>query len=197
MIDLASGLVAGAHQLPSPNYDERPEGAVIDLLVVHAISLPPGEFGGPHIDRLFTNQLDPTAHPYFEGLQDLRVSAHLLVRRDGTLVQYVPLHKRAWHAGASCFGDRERCNDFSIGIELEGDDYTPFTTEQYRVLGSVCRQLLAAYPALHHDRIVGHSDIAPGRKTDPGPYFDWVRLHQEIQRPSSDARFDKGVPSCA
>ncbi len=196
MIDPVSGLVAGALQLPSPNCDERPAGAIIDLLVIHNISLPPGQFGGGYIDALFTNTLDCSAHPYFERLRGLRVSSHLLIRRDGTLVQYVPLHLRAWHAGVSCFEGRERCNDFSIGIELEGCDDKPFTAKQYRRLIPLCRQLLKTYPALTPQRIVGHSDIAPGRKTDPGPYFDWERLRAGLSA-GIDEHNDKGITTCA
>jgi N-acetyl-anhydromuramoyl-L-alanine amidase len=180
MIDPISGLVAGAQQCRSPNYDERPGGSDIELLVIHNISLPPGRFGGRYIDALFTNSLDCEAHPYFDGLRGLCVSAHLLIRREGELVQFVPLHKRAWHAGVSSFQGRERCNDFSIGIELEGCDEEPFTELQYRRLLPLCRALIATYPKLGVGRIVGHSDIAPGRKTDPGPHFDWTRLRMEL-----------------
>jgi AmpD protein len=172
-----AGRLAPARYLPSPNCDMRPPECVIDLLVVHGISLPPGEYGGPWIDALFTNTLDPAAHPYFREIAPLRVSAHVLIRRDGEAVQYVPFEQRAWHAGASRYGGRECCNDFSIGIELEGDDDHPYDAAQYRVLAGVCRALIRAYPTLSPPRIVGHSDIAPGRKTDPGPYFDWPRLH--------------------
>jgi len=175
-IDTASGLIEGARQVPSPNFDERPGSADPDLLVVHGISLPPGQFGGPWIDRLFTNTLPPDEHPYFSDIAHLAVSSHVLIRRDGELVQYVPLHLRAWHAGESCFDGRERCNDFSIGIELEGADDVPYTDIQYRILGKLVRALLAAYPSISAERIVGHSDIAPGRKTDPGDAFDWERL---------------------
>jgi len=169
-----SGWLAEARQVPSPNWDLRPSDAAIDLLVIHNISLPPGEFGGPWIDALFQNRLNPAAHPYFATLQGLRVSAHLLIRRDGVLVQYVPLHLRAWHAGQSRFHGRANCNDFSIGIELEGSDTCPFTEPQYRTLAQVTRDLLGQYPAITSERITGHSDIAPGRKTDPGPLFDWT-----------------------
>lgn len=175
-IDIATGLVEGARQVPSPNCDERPEQGDPELLVVHGISLPPGQFGGPWIDRLFTNTLPSEEHPYFSEIAHLAVSSHLLIRRDGELVQYVPLHLRAWHAGESCFDGRERCNDFSIGIELEGMDDIPYTDSQYRVLGKLVGALLAAYPSISPERIVGHSDIAPGRKTDPGDAFDWERL---------------------
>ena len=176
-IDPDSGLLDTAHQRPSPNCDERPPGSDIDLLVIHAISLPAGEFGGPWIDDLFCNSLDPAAHPDFEAICELRVSAHALIRRDGSITQYVPFHRRAWHAGQSCHGGREHCNDFSIGIELEGCDAQPFAAIQYARLAELARSLFVAYPHINPQRITGHSDIAPGRKTDPGPYFDWQRLH--------------------
>ena len=172
---IVSGWLAPARRLPSPNHDERPAGTVVDLLVVHGISLPPGEFGGPWIDALFTNRLDPAAHDYFRDICTLRVSAHVLIRRDGEVVQYVSFDRRAWHAGQSSFGGRERCNDFSVGIELEGCDDQPYGDAQYLALAAVTRALMQAYPAIEPARIVGHSDIAPGRKTDPGPCFDWSR----------------------
>ena len=174
---LPGGLLAGARQCPSPNCDPRPPETDIDLLVVHGISLPPGEFGSCAIDQLFTNCLDPTRHSAFQDIHSLRVSAHLLIQRDGELVQYVPLEQRAWHAGVSCFRDRERCNDFSIGIELEGTDDTPYDHRQYTRLATVVRAIQTAYPGITRDRIVGHCDIAPGRKTDPGPAFDWARFY--------------------
>jgi AmpD protein len=167
------GWLRGARRVPSPNCDERPAGARIDLLVIHAISLPPGVFGGDSIERLFLNRLDPAAHPYFAGIAHLRVSSHLLVRRDGDLVQYVPLQLRAWHAGQSSFQGQERCNDFSIGIELEGTDEIPYEPAQYQTLATVTRRLRSRFPGITPERIVGHSDVAPGRKTDPGPAFDW------------------------
>jgi len=162
-----------ARQLPSPNCDERPPGAAINLLVIHGISLPPGEYGGPEIDQLFTNCLDPAAHPYFRDVAHHKVSSHLLIRRDGEVVQYVPFHKRAWHAGESCYAGCPACNDFSIGIELEGLDEEAYTPEQYDRLVEVTRVLVNAFPELSSGRIAGHSDIAPQRKTDPGPAFDW------------------------
>ncbi len=174
--EIRDGWLAGARRVPSPNCDERPSGGEPELVVVHGISLPPGVFGGPHIDALFTNTLDPDAHPFFAEIQDLRVSAHLLIRRDGALVQYVPFHRRAWHAGVSRFQGRERCNDFSIGIELEGTDAVPYEAAQYQVLARVIRLLAATYPGIGPGRVVGHCHIAPGRKTDPGPAFDWTRL---------------------
>lgn len=175
-VHLPDGLIPQARQLPSPNHDARPDGSVVDLLVIHAISLPPAEFGGPYIDQLFTNCLTADAHPYFAGLQGLRVSSHLLIRRDGELVQYVPLARRAWHAGVSRWGGRSACNDFSIGIELEGCDDRGFAEAQYLRLHAVVRAIRAAYPAITPERVVGHCHIAPERKTDPGPYFDWQRL---------------------
>lgn len=181
-VDPVTGLVAGARQVPSPNSDERPAGVLPDLIVVHGISLPAGEFGGPWIDALFTNALDAGAHPSFAGIAPLRVSAHLLVRRDGTLVQYVPLTRRAWHAGVSSHCGRDACNDFSIGIELEGADDVPYEPVQYRVLAGLVAALRRACPSLVHAPVVGHSDIAPGRKSDPGPSFDWGRLAQHIER---------------
>ncbi len=157
----------------SPNHDARLRGTKITLLVVHAISLPPGRFGGDAIERLFTNRLDPAAHPYFREIAELRVSSHFLIRRDGELVQFVPLSRRAWHAGASSWRGRSRCNDFSIGVELEGVDDGPFTPRQYARLASLIDSLKARFPLRD---IAAHSDIAPGRKTDPGPGFDWPRL---------------------
>ncbi len=168
--------LAGARRLESPHQDARPDPADISLVVIHGISLPPGEFGGAWIDRLFTNTLDPTAHPYFAVIAGLRVSAHVLIRRDGELVQYVPFDRRAWHAGASSYRGRSGCNDFAIGIELEGTDITPYTDHQYAGLNAVLAALFAHYPGLGPNRLAGHSDIAPGRKTDPGASFEWARL---------------------
>ena len=179
-IDSVSGLVGGARQVPSPNCDERAEGCAPEVLVIHAISLPPGRYGGPGIEQLFTNCLDPGGHPYYTEIASLKVSAHLLVRRDGEVVQFVPLGRRAWHAGASWCEGRPRVNDFSIGIELEGCDDEPFTDAQYRTVAQVTRALLTHYPAMRRDRIYGHEDIAPGRKTDPGPHFDWPRYLASI-----------------
>jgi AmpD protein len=175
-IDTTSGLLDLARQCRSPNCDDRPEGTSPELLVVHGISLPPGEFGGPEIEQLFTNTLDWDAHPYFAEIRGLEVSSHALIRRDGEVVQFVPFTKRAWHAGESFFRGRTCCNDFSIGIELEGDDDTPYTDRQYAALTSVTRAVLEAYPRISGREIAAHSDIAPGRKTDPGPAFDWLRL---------------------
>ena len=181
-IDQTTGLLDAARQRPSPNHDERPAGMAVDLIVVHGISLPPGEFGGPWIDALFTNTLDPAAHPYFQTIAGLQVSAHLLIRRDGALVQYVPFHCRAWHAGASSFAGRACCNDFSIGIELEGADSIPYDGRQYAPLAAVIAALRTAYPTLTPERLAGHADIAPGRKTDPGPAFDWERLRRLLSQ---------------
>lgn len=180
----AEGWLARARVCRSPNFDARPDPADISLLVIHNISLPPGQFGGAYIDQLFTNSLDAAAHPYFAQIHTLRVSSHLLIDRHGRLTQYVPLRARAWHAGASTFEGRERCNDFSIGIELEGSDERPFTQKQYQRLISVTRLLLQAFPRLTSARITGHSDIAPGRKTDPGPHFDWARYRAALRAPA-------------
>ena len=177
-VDVATGVLAEARQLPSPNCDDRPAGVTVDLIVIHGISLPPGQFGDGWIDDLFTNRLNPIAHPYFAEIASLHVSAHLLIRRSGELVQYVPFHRRAWHAGRSTFQGRENCNDFAIGIELEGDDTTPYADCQYDLLVVIIRALCDAYASVTPDRIAGHCDIAPGRKTDPGPAFDWARLKQ-------------------
>ena len=168
-------LLDGAQQRPSENRDERPPDGPVDLLVIHSISLPPGEFGGPWIDDLFLNRLDPEAHPYFRDIAGLRVSCHLLIRRDGQMIQYVPLNRRAWHAGESRFCGREGCNDFSIGIELEGADDQPFTDAQYTALIQATRQIVGLFPAICRSRITSHAAIAPERKTDPGPHFDWQR----------------------
>ena len=176
MRDTDSDWLVDVRRVESPNCDARPVGCEISLLVVHGISLPPGEFGGHWIDDLFTNRLDPAAHPFFREVATRRVSSHILIRRDGEMVQYVPFSQRAWHAGASCFGSREACNDFSIGIELEGTDDIPYTDAQYRRLAGLIRRLRRAYPQILRENIVGHCDIAPGRKTDPGPVFDWRRL---------------------
>ena len=179
-LDGDTGWLAEVRRIPSPNSDERPVGCGIDLIVVHNISLPPGEFGGDHVDALFTNALDPSAHPYFADIAELRVSAHLLIDRKGNLTQYVPFTQRAWHAGESCFGDRQRCNDFSIGIELEGTDELPYEDVQYERLAMVIRTLMRVWPEITPGRIVGHQEIAPERKTDPGRAFDWQRLRGMI-----------------
>lgn len=168
------GWLFDARRLPSPNCDERPADEPVRLVVIHAISLPPNEFGGPEIIQLFTNHLDPEAHPYFKEIAGLRVSAHFLVRRDGELIQFVPCSLRAWHAGASNWMGRENCNNFSIGVELEGCDQRPFEDAQYLTLNQLLAELGQCYAI---EGVVGHSDIAPGRKTDPGPCFDWHRVH--------------------
>lgn len=167
------GWLTGIRQTTSPNFDCRPPDEVVSLLVIHAISLPPGEFGGNAVMEFFTNRLNAAAHPYFRGIADRRVSAHFFIRRDGEVIQLVSCLERAWHAGVSCWQGRDRCNDFSLGIELEGDDDTPFTAEQYRSLNRLIAALRGRYPI---KAIVGHADIAPGRKTDPGPWFDWSQL---------------------
>ncbi|AHB71753.1 1,6-anhydro-N-acetylmuramyl-L-alanine amidase AmpD [Cronobacter malonaticus] len=182
-MQVKDGWLVDARHAPSPHHDCRPEDEAPSLLVVHNISLPPGEFGGPWIDALFAGTLDSQAHPYFAGIAHLRVSAHCLIRRDGEIVQYVPFNKRAWHAGVSCYQGRERCNDFSIGIELEGTDVQPYTDAQYRQLAAVTRTLISLYPAMKN-HMTGHSDIAPERKTDPGPAFDWTRFRALVADPS-------------
>jgi N-acetyl-anhydromuramoyl-L-alanine amidase len=174
----ADGWLPGAVFVASANCDDRPADTEVVLVVVHAISLPPGEFGGDAIERLFTNRLDPAAHPYYHDIHALRVSAHFLIRRDGTLIQFVPCTRRAWHAGASEWRGRQRCNDFSIGIELEGCDERPFEDRQYAALARLIRVLRRS---LAIEDIVGHADIAPGRKTDPGPHFDWPRLRRLLR----------------
>ena len=187
-IDAATGLLVGARQVLSPFFDERPPGTVPELLVVHGISLPPGEFGGPWIDRLFTGTLPSEAHPEFRERATLRVSAHVLIRRDGEPVQYVPFGARAWHAGKSEYRGRSSCNDFSIGVELEGTDDTPYTDAQYQTLSALAEALLASYPTLSAEHIVGHSDVAPGRKTDPGPSFDWARFRAQLAKRTPGAK---------
>jgi len=176
-LDAITGLLTEIEYHCSPNQDERPDKDDINGIVIHNISLPPGDFGGGWIDDLFLNKLDPKAHPYFKKIADLRVSAHLLIRRDGEIIQYVPFHQRAWHAGASCWNGRERCNDFTIGIEMEGCDEQTFEQAQYQQLSKVIKALNQSYPKLTTKTIIGHQDIAPGRKTDPGPFFDWQYLH--------------------
>jgi N-acetyl-anhydromuramoyl-L-alanine amidase len=177
-VDLESGLMRGARQVPSPNYDARPPGVEADLIVVHGISLPPGDFGGPWIEQLFLNTLPLDMHPYFAEIGELRVSSHLLVARDGALTQFVKFTDRAWHAGQSSYNGRAACNDFSIGVELEGVDTLDYEAAQYDTLAEVVSALCDAYPRLSTDRVVGHSDISPGRKTDPGPAFDWERARR-------------------
>ncbi len=181
-IDPEAGWIDGARAVVSPNRDARPPGCPPELIVVHGISLPPGEFGGGWIDRLFTNTLPEDAHPYFAEIAALRVSAHVLVDREGALTQYVAFHERAWHAGESAHCGRTACNDFGVGIELEGTDDVPYTGAQYATLAGVVAALRQTYPTLRGADIVGHSDVAPGRKTDPGPSFDWARLRALLER---------------
>ena len=176
-IEQQTGLLQDVVYRCSPNQDARPDLSDITGIVIHNISLPPGEFGGGWIDDLFMNQLDPTAHPYFQTIADLTVSAHVLIRRNGDVMQYVPFHQRAWHAGASNLDGRERCNDFTIGIELEGSDDQYYELVQYEKLAGVVASLCECYPELNTQQIKGHSDISPGRKTDPGAYFDWEKLY--------------------
>jgi len=179
-VDTEAGRIEPARQCPSPNQDERPFGTEPTLIVVHGISLPPGVFGGPEIEQLFMNRLDWDLHPYFGQIRGAKVSSHLLIRRDGEVVQFVPLTHRAWHAGDSTFRGKSCCNDFSIGIELEGQDDTPYEPRQYEVLIEILRALFGCYPKLSARKIAGHSDISPGRKTDPGPAFDWLRLYDGL-----------------
>ena len=180
-IDTATGLLAGVRQVLSPHCDARPGGAAAELIVIHGISLPPGEFGGPWIDRLFTGNIPADAPASLRDVAGLRVSAHALVRRDGALTQYVGFGRRAWHAGQSAYRGRTACNDFSIGIELEGTDTTPYAEAQYDSLAELTALLLATYPSLSSERIAGHSDIAPGRKSDPGAAFDWERFRARLR----------------
>jgi AmpD protein len=182
-LDPATGWCKTARRCPSPNFNARPAGVCIDLLVIHGISLPAGHYGGPFIEALFLNQLDPHAHASFADLRDLRVSAHFLIRRDGALVQFVSTDDRAWHAGVSSFEGRSGCNDFSIGIELEGCDDEPYELLQYERLIGLTRVLCATYPGITPQRIVGHCDIAPGRKTDPGARFDWSGYRAGLTQP--------------
>lgn len=174
----AQGWLSGVRRVVSPNHDARPARTPIELLVIHNISLPPNEYGGDAVERFFTNTLDHAEHPYYEQLKGVRVSSHFLVRRDGRVIQFVPCNKRAWHAGVSTWRGRSRCNDFSIGIELEGSDFEPFTERQYAALARLTRRLRRAYPIVD---VVGHSDIAPERKTDPGPFFDWERYTARLK----------------
>jgi len=172
-IDTNTGLLKNVKFIASPNFNEREPHNEIDLLVIHGISLPPGQFGGNDVEDFFTNTLNTQLHPFFEEIKDLHVSSHLLIKRTGDIIQFVPFTKRAWHAGVSSFCGREKCNDFSIGIELEGTDEVPYEPIQYIALADVTKALMEAYPGISTDRIVGHCDIAPGRKTDPGPFFEW------------------------
>ncbi len=178
LLNPLSGWIEGIQQLASENFNQRPDGE-ISLLVIHNISLPPGEFGTGMVDALFTNRLPVDHHPFFQEIKDLRVSAHFLIERDGHIKQYVSCLDRAWHAGISCFQEHDNCNDFSIGIEMEGTDDQPFTEQQYASLLLLVHELQRHYPLITNERICGHSDIAPGRKTDPGPFFDWSRLQRQ------------------
>ena len=175
-LDDKARWIAGVTRRPSPNQDARPADCSVDLVIVHGISLPPGEFGGDAIDALFLRRLQPQGHPYFSQIAHLRVAPHLLIRRDGELIQYAAFDRRAWHAGESEFCGRKACNDFSVGIELEGSDHVPYTDIQYQILNEVLVALRWRWPHLTPDRVVGHSDVAPQRKTDPGPAFDWSRI---------------------
>lgn len=185
IIDSTTGWIDGVRRVASPNFDERPPGTELALIVVHGISLPPGEFGNRWIDRFFCNELPADADPYFATICTIKVSSHLLIARDGTLTQYVPFDKRAWHAGRSSYCGRSACNDFSIGIELEGTDELPYARAQYVALAEAVAALRRRYPSLRSAEIVGHSDIAPGRKTDPGPAFDWAALRELLTESSA------------
>jgi AmpD protein len=180
VVNPQSGLISPARQCLSPNRDARPNAASLDMVVLHGISLPPGEFGGGEIEALFLNQLDRNAHSYFGEIRGMEVSAHLLIRRDGELVQFVPFTERAWHAGESQFRGRSHCNDYSIGIELEGEDDTSYDERQYPVLAAVLKAVLTSYPGISLRELAGHCDVSPGRKSDPGPAFDWLRLYDAL-----------------
>jgi len=180
LMTIKQGWLSSVAQLISPNTDKRPSPEEVSLLVIHNISLPPEQFGGPYIAQFFANRLDISEHPYFAEIGHLRVSSHLLIDRDGEFIQFVPFHDRAWHAGVSEFDGRSNCNDFSIGIELEGCDYVPYTDAQYQALVQVTKTIRLYFPLITEDRIVGHCDIAPERKTDPGPAFDWARYQKEL-----------------
>lgn len=181
-MNISPSWLPNTRHCPSPNCDDRPTGSPVDLLVIHNISLPPKQFGGSWIEDFFLNRLNPSQHPYFREINHLRVSAHFLIRRDGEILQFVPLHKRAWHAGESCFQGRSCCNDFSIGIELEGADDIPYTDSQYQNLARLSKTIMELFPAIRKEHITGHEDIAPDRKTDPGPAFDWPRYLSLLER---------------
>ena len=185
IVDRETGWILDVRRVPSPNYDDRPIGADLGLIVVHGISLPPGEFGNGWIDCLFCNDLPADVHPFFAAIQGIEVSSHVLIARDGAVTQYVPFDRRAWHAGRSEYCGRAACNDFSVGIELEGTDDLPYASVQYRVLAELIAALRRSYPSLRDAEVVGHSDIAPGRKTDPGPAFDWALLERELEAASA------------
>ncbi|MDO8954259.1 MAG: 1,6-anhydro-N-acetylmuramyl-L-alanine amidase AmpD [Gammaproteobacteria bacterium] len=177
----ASGWIENIGHCPSPNYGQRPEGMAVDLLVIHNISLPPGEFGGKYIEDFFQNKLDSTKDPYFKTIKDLKVSAHFLIKRDGDIVQFVSVNDRAWHAGVSSFEGRDNCGDFSIGIELEGTDTIDFNEAQYQSLVKLTQTIMNSFPDITLNKITGHSDIAPGRKTDPGPHFNWNAYRERLK----------------
>jgi AmpD protein len=185
-IEKSTGILQGARYIPSPNFNARPEHEEISLLVIHNISLPPGEFSGDFVQAFFLNKLDTSQHPYFEQIAGLKVSSHLYIRRSGELWQFVPLHKRAWHSGESSYLNKSNCNDYSIGIELEGNDTHAYTEEQYLKLAGITSTILKLYPAITLERIVGHSDIAPLRKTDPGPSFEWDHYKKLVSKLLAD-----------
>lgn len=181
-IDPVTSLINDVTYVPSPNFNQRPADTDIDLLVVHGISLPPGEFGGDCVEKLFCNTLDHSSHPSFSDLEGLEVSAHVFIRRDGEIIQFVPFNERAWHAGQSIFDGRENCNDYSIGVEVEGADNISYTINQYQQLALLSTCLMRHYPGINSDRIKGHCHVAPGRKTDPGPAFDWVLFQSLLEK---------------
>lgn len=183
---IENGWFEKARRVPSPNFNQRPIRDDVSLLVIHNISLPPGVFGGDQVERFFTNRLGADEHPYFANIADVRVSAHAYIRRQGEIVQFVPFHQRAWHAGRSEYQGRPECNDYAIGVELEGTDTQPYTDEQYDALAMLTAALLSAYPQMSSERITGHSTIAPQRKTDPGPSFDWDRFHTLLQKQQAE-----------
>ena len=180
IINIKDNLIEGVTFHSSPNFDSRPKDTDISLIVIHSISLPPGKYGGNEIKDFFLNELDTSNHEYFESIKNLKVSSHILIKRTGETLQFVPFNKRAWHAGISSYLGKENCNDYSIGIELEGTDDSEFTDEQYNSLKNLTSSLIRSYPNLSKDRLVGHSDIAPGRKSDPGIFFDWKRLIVDV-----------------
>lgn len=184
-MEIIDHWLTSARRVPSPNYNQRPQGE-ISLLVVHNISLPPGQFSNNYVEQFFQNQLDSSAHPYFEEIAELQVSSHLYIKRTGDVVQFVPFDQRAWHAGRSSHGHRVECNDYSIGIELEGTDTLPYDDAQYQALNKVCEVLMATYPAITPSRITGHEFIAPQRKTDPGTAFDWQKLFMSLANKKKD-----------
>jgi N-acetyl-anhydromuramoyl-L-alanine amidase len=179
-VNSKTGLIEPANYQPSPHHDDRPTGVAVDMIVIHGISLPPGQFGGGAVEAFFAGKLDVSQDPYFATINHLRVSSHLFIRRTGEIIQFVPFNKRAWHAGESFYQGKSHCNDFSVGIELEGTDEVPYEQAQYQQLCAVVSSLRQAYPAISSDRVVGHADIAPGRKTDPGPVFDWDYIKRNV-----------------